>query len=99
MTDITVSTWHDERYRKLGLGAQRRYPNEEFIRFLAGHFFDVPHDERQAIRILEVGSGSGANLWAIAREGSSYPHVSGEVGDLLSVNINPPTESHTMVQA
>lgn len=33
------------------------------------NFFPVPPDRRSAVRILEAGCGSGANLWMIAREG------------------------------
>lgn len=32
-------------------------------------FFSMPSEERKNTRILEVGCGSGGNLWAIAREG------------------------------
>lgn len=49
--------------------AHRRYPNEEFCRFMGRHFFGVPKGQRGAIKILEVGCGSGANLWLPAREG------------------------------
>jgi SAM-dependent methyltransferase len=67
-TSITEA-FNDDAYRRYGFGAQRRYPNEELVRFLARHFFPIPPDERRAVPILEVGCGSGANLWMIAREG------------------------------
>ncbi len=66
----TLGTW-DEQYRKKGFEAQRRYPNEGMIRFLAKHFFIIPKNERSKIKILEVGCGSGANLLAVAREAFS----------------------------
>ncbi len=44
-----------------------RYPPEELIRFVARHYYGVP--DRSAIRILEIGCGTGANLWYLAREG------------------------------
>ncbi|WP_219845874.1 class I SAM-dependent methyltransferase [Maribrevibacterium harenarium] len=44
-----------------------KYPGEDLIRFVARRFFSV--EDRSAIKILEVGSGTGANLWFIAREG------------------------------
>jgi SAM-dependent methyltransferase len=44
-----------------------RYPAEELIRFVARNFFSVT--DRSATRVLEVGSGPGANLWFLAREG------------------------------
>jgi SAM-dependent methyltransferase len=44
-----------------------KYPGEDLIRFVARNFYGVP--DRAAVRILEVGSGTGTNLWFIAREG------------------------------
>jgi SAM-dependent methyltransferase len=43
-----------------------RYPPEELIRFVARHFYSAP--DRSAVPILEVGCGTGANLWYLARE-------------------------------
>lgn len=62
-------SFFDASYRSAGLGAQRRYPNEELMRFMGRNFFSVPRSERKHIKLLEVGCGSGANLWALAREG------------------------------
>lgn len=56
----------EEKYKASGFGSQRRYPNEGLIRFLAAHYRQA---NREAVRILELGCGSGANLWMIAREG------------------------------
>ncbi len=67
-TSITEE-FHDATYRRYGFAAQRRYPNEELVRFLARHFLPIPRADRTAVPILEVGCGSGANLWMIAREG------------------------------
>lgn len=69
MQNETCRTYYDESYARSGFGAQRCYPNEEMMRFLGRHFSNVPRPERQNVRFLEVGCGSGANLWAIAREG------------------------------
>jgi len=44
-----------------------RYPSEELIRFIAGNFYASA--DRKGMRILEVGCGTGANLWYMAREG------------------------------
>ena len=44
-----------------------RYPPEELIRFIAKHYSSV--SERSQIKILEIGCGTGANLWYLAREG------------------------------
>lgn len=42
------------------------YPPEDLIRFIARHFYQSPN--RPAIKILEMGCGTGANLWFIAKE-------------------------------
>jgi SAM-dependent methyltransferase len=61
--------WYQESYAKLGFAAQRRYPNEEFLRFIGGRFGNVSPAQRANIKVLELGCGSGANLWMLAREG------------------------------
>jgi SAM-dependent methyltransferase len=66
-----VQRFYDGSYGSQGFGAQRRYPNEELCRFMGRHYFGVPSERRQDVRILELGCGSGANLWMIAREGFS----------------------------
>jgi cyclopropane fatty-acyl-phospholipid synthase-like methyltransferase len=65
----TTKVWYDEVYAREGFAAQRRYPNEELLRFMGRHFFGIDPGQRRRIAILEVGCGSGANLWMIAREG------------------------------
>ncbi len=59
----------EAHFKVRGSASQRRYPNEPMIQFLAEHYFSRPRVERKKTRILEVGCGSGANLWVIAREG------------------------------
>ncbi|WP_417357682.1 class I SAM-dependent methyltransferase [Gallaecimonas pentaromativorans] len=59
----------ENQYQARGLQSQRRYPNDALIGFLAGHYFRLPLSERRQIKVLELGCGSGANLWMIAREG------------------------------
>ena len=44
-----------------------KYPPEDLIRFIARNFFYVK--DRKQVKILEIGSGMGANLWFFAREG------------------------------
>ena len=61
--------FYEASYGHEGFGAQRRYPNEELCRFMGRHYFALPMEQRHEVRILEVGCGSGANLWMIAREG------------------------------
>lgn len=43
-----------------------KYPPIELVRFIARNFYSAPH--REKIKILELGSGTGANLWFCARE-------------------------------
>lgn len=42
-----------------------KYPGENLIQFIARNFYNT---ERETIKILEVGCGTGANLWYVARE-------------------------------
>lgn len=65
----TTRDYYERLYAEQGFGAQRRYPNEELCRFMGRNFFAIPNAKRAGVRILEVGCGSGANLWMIAREG------------------------------
>ena len=44
-----------------------RYPPEELIRFISRHFYAAPN--RSNVSILELGCGTGANIWFLAREG------------------------------
>ncbi len=68
-----VVNWYQESYSKNGLKAQRFYPNEELLRFLGRRYFDIEHNDRSSIKVLEIGCGSCANLWMISKEGfSSY---------------------------
>lgn len=69
MSSGDARAFYQQAYSASGFGAQRRYPNEELVRFLARHFFCVPRAARADVHILEVGCGSGANLWMIAHEG------------------------------
>lgn len=61
-----------------------KYPGEDIIRFVARNFYKS--SDRGDIRILEVGSGTGANLWYIAREGfQAYGIEGSETGKELTV--------------
>jgi len=61
----------DQLFRERGARAQRSYPNESMIQFVASNWFSLEFEQRKSIRILEVGCGSGANLWMLAKEGFS----------------------------
>lgn len=68
MTSETAA-FYETSYATAGLAAQRRYPNEELCRFIGTTFAGTPRAAREHIRVLEVGCGSGANLWMLAAEG------------------------------
>ncbi|WP_368639831.1 class I SAM-dependent methyltransferase [Castellaniella ginsengisoli] len=59
----------DQAYHQKGLASQRMYPNEAMVQFVLGLFGHLAPAERQTVRILEVGCGSGANLWMLSKEG------------------------------
>lgn len=61
--------WYDENYRAQGVRAQRRYPNEELVRFISRRYLTLPPERRARTDVLEVGSGLCGNLWMVAREG------------------------------
>ena len=44
-----------------------KYPSEAVIRFIARNFYNAK--DRNSVKILELGLGTGANLWFCAREG------------------------------
>lgn len=52
-----------------------KYPPEELIRFIARNFYSVP--DRRAVKILDLGCGSGAATWYVAREGFSAYGIDG----------------------
>ena len=64
-----VRAFYEASYSNLGFSAQRKYPNEELCRFVGRNFSQLSLDEKQAVPVLEVGCGSGSNLWMLAREG------------------------------
>jgi SAM-dependent methyltransferase len=61
-----------------------QYPPEELIRFTANHFHKVPN--RSDVRILEIGCGTGANIWYLAREGFSVYGLDGSRSAILKAN-------------
>lgn len=52
-----------------------QYPDLSVIRFVARNFYKV--EDRSTIKILELGSGTGANLWYLAREGFDVYGIDG----------------------
>jgi len=61
--------WYECSYKKEGMMAQRLYPNEELLRFFGINYFGKSAKTRKKIKVLELGCGSCANLWMVAREG------------------------------
>lgn len=66
---LQCKNFFEESYKLSGFAAQRRYPNEELMRFLGREYSKYSPEQRKATRILEVGCGSGSNLWAIGHDG------------------------------
>lgn len=52
-----------------------KYPPEHVIRFVARHFYRSP--QRENVRLLDLGCGTGACSWFIAREGLSVSGIDG----------------------
>jgi ubiquinone/menaquinone biosynthesis C-methylase UbiE len=52
-----------------------KYPPEELIRFVARNFYKAP--DRTSIKILDIGCGTGACTWYLAREGFSAYGIDG----------------------
>jgi len=65
------STW-DTVFKNQSWG---KYPSEPLIRLIAKNFYNKP--DHSQVKILEVGPGTGANLWYCAREGFSVYGVDG----------------------
>ncbi len=61
-----------------------KYPPEELIRFIARTFYAVP--DRKAIRILDLGCGSGAATWYVAREGFSAFGIDGSPSAIRTIS-------------
>ena len=62
-------SWYDKSYAEHGFSAQRRYPNEELCRFIGREYGKADRAARGSIQVLEIGCGSCANLWMVAKEG------------------------------
>jgi SAM-dependent methyltransferase len=61
---MDAQNFYESDYAARGLDAQRRWPNEEFVRFMGRNFFG-----KGPARILEMGCGTGPNLRLVAEEG------------------------------
>lgn len=52
-----------------------KYPPEELVRFIARNYYKSP--DRKKVKILDIGCGTGAATWYIAREGFSAYGIDG----------------------
>ena len=59
-----VRNWYQSSYQIYKSKAQRKYPNEEMIRFLGRNLFSIPMSERSNIRVLDLGCGNG---WVVKK--------------------------------
>ena len=57
-----------------------KYPSESLIRFIARNFYKK---DRQNTKILEVGCGTGANIWYLSREGFDTYGIDGSNTGIL----------------
>lgn len=71
----TSAAWNpvwEDVFRRQDWG---KYPAEYVVRFVAKNWYDVT--DRASVRLLDLGSGPGANSWFAAREGFSIAAIDG----------------------
>ena len=68
---LEASLVYEGQYQSLGMRAQRHYPNEALMQFFGRYCFDFDRPTRERMRVLELGCGTGANLWMVAKENFS----------------------------
>jgi SAM-dependent methyltransferase len=51
-----------------------KYPGESLIQFIARNFYSK---DREKIKLLELGCGTGANIWFMSREGFDVTGIDG----------------------
>ena len=84
-------TWNSN-WEEIFKNSQRgKYPPEELIRFIARRYYHEP--DRKSLKILEVGCGSGANIWYLAREGFAVYGIDGSKTAIHQANLRLDTEN------
>lgn len=69
MSNISNSKkFYERSYCDQGIASQRKYPNEELCRFIGRRFGHLSSLQKEELKIVEMGCGSGANMWMLARE-------------------------------
>lgn len=71
----------EKQYLEKGIYAQRQYPTDALLCFLGGEGCLSGRDNK-SIKILEIGCGSGANLWMLAKEGFDVYGIDNSVTSL-----------------
>ncbi|MGB1041539.1 MAG: SAM-dependent methyltransferase, partial [Flavobacteriales bacterium] len=71
MENNNFDVWEDIFQRK----EWGKYPSIPLIKFVARNFYSSP--DRSEVKLLEIGSGPGANLWYMAREGFTVYGIEG----------------------
>lgn len=72
---MRLGSW-DKRWEKVFRTQEwGKYPPEELVRFIAHNYYSVKN--RKAIKILDLGCGTGAASWYMAREGFAVSGIDG----------------------
>lgn len=61
-----MSSMWDEQYKA---GHGRYFPSEELVRFLGRTYGPMPQKKASGLTAVEIGSGVGGNVWALAQWG------------------------------
>ena len=75
MNNAQPSSWDPTWEQVFRTQEWGKYPPEYLIRFIARNFYWVP--DRQAVHLLDLGCGSGACAWYMAREGFRVAGIDG----------------------